>query len=249
MRIGLIGDTHGYIPALEAAIHGCQEVGVDLIIHCGDFLSVPFSPDPPDENIALLQAENVVAIYGNGEIYFRDWDTPCWPKTLAQRMRRPDSPAHFLPFIAQGQAALSAQSLAWLRELPGERVLNCARPGDVYVCHAMPGDSFSTIWDNDPKYMPVFEPGEVDSRLSRREVANADLILCGHVPYPLVQRTNLPNGRTALVVRGVGWMRGEPDGSNWMVDYWVLENRGPVSLGFKAWEFHRYLRTFHPRTL
>jgi hypothetical protein len=32
MRIGLIGDTHGHVPALETAIHGCREAGVELIV-------------------------------------------------------------------------------------------------------------------------------------------------------------------------------------------------------------------------
>jgi hypothetical protein len=247
MRIGLIGDTHGYVPALEAAIAGCRDAGVDVLVHCGDFLSAPFSPDPPDETIALLRAENVVAITGNAEIYLSHWNTSHWDATLAQRMRRPDSPASFLPFVAAGQAALSDDSLAWLRALPGEVVLDCARPGDVYVCHAMPGDPFSTIWDTDPQFSPAFAPGEVERALARPAVANADLILCGHVPYPLVQRTPLPNGRAALVVRGVGWMAGAADGSGWLIDYWVLEPVGLVSHGFKAWAFHRELRPFRPR--
>jgi hypothetical protein len=247
MRIGLIGDTHGYVPALEAAIAGCREAGVDRIVHCGDFLSAPFSPDPPDETIALLRSENVTAITGNGEIYFSHWGTPLWEGTLAQRLRRPDTPASFLPFIAAGQAALSEASLAWLRTLPSELVLDVVRPGDVYVCHAMPGDPFSTIWDTDPQYTPAFQPGEVERALARPEVAGADLILCGHVPFPLVQRTSLPGGRTALVVRGVGWMRGEPDGSDWMVDYWILESTGPATFGFGAWSLRRELRPFRPR--
>jgi hypothetical protein len=247
MRLGLIGDTHGYVPALEAAIAGCREAGVDQIVHCGDFLSAPFSPDPPDETIAVLRAENITAITGNGEIYLSHWNTPAWEATLAQRMRRPDTPASFLPFVPAGQAALSDESLVWLRSLPGELVLDAARTGDVYVCHAMPGDPFSTIWDTDPQYTPAFEPGEVERVLARPEVANVDLILCGHLPYPLVHRTPLPNGRTALVIRGVGWMQGEPDGSGWMVDYWILERVGPAALGFRAWSFRHELRPFRPR--
>jgi len=111
----------------------------------------------------------------------------------------------------------------------------------------MPGDPFSTLWDTDPQFTPAFPAGEIERVLSRPEVADADLILCGHVPYPLVQRTPLPNGRSPLVVRGVGWMRGEPDGSGWMVDYWILENVGPASLGFGGWALHRHLRPFRPR--
>lgn len=247
MRLGLMGDTHGYVPALEAAIAGCRDASVDRIIHCGDFLTSPFSPDPPDETIALLHAEDVTAITGNGEIYLSHWGTPAWDATLAQRMRRPDSPLYFLPFIPAGQARLSSASLAWLRTLPAELILDCARPGDVYVCHAMPGDPFSTIWDTDPQYTPAFQPGEVERVLGRPAVANADLILCGHVPHPLIQRTALPNGGAALVVRGVGWMRGAPDGSGWMVDYWILENVGPPALGYKAWAMRHELRPFQPR--
>jgi hypothetical protein len=258
MRIGLIGDTHGFLPALEAAIAGCRKAGVDRIVHCGDFLSTPFSPDPPDETIALLRAEGIEAIYGNSEVYLARWNTPDWDATVAQRRRRPDSPDHFLPLVPQGQAVLSDESLAWLRRLPGELVLDCARAGDVYVCHSMPGDPFNGIWDTfsideagvmrpDPRYSVTWRPGEIERVFSRPEVANADLILCGHVPYPLVQRTPLPNGRFALVIRGVGWMRGEPDGSGWMVDYWILDHIGPASLGFRAWALERQLCPFRPR--
>ncbi len=247
MRIGLIGDTHGFVSALEVAINGCRKAGADLIVHCGDFLSVPFSPDPPDENIELLLREAISVIYGNSEIYLRDWNTDRWETTLSKRLRRPDSPEHFLPLVAAGQEALSAQSLAWLRQLPGELVLDCARPGDVYVCHGMPDDPFSTIWDNDPQYMPAFDSNEVKAILSRPQVANADLILCGHVPYPLVQRVPLPNGRLALAVRGVGWMQGTLKDVEPMIDYWILENVGPVSFGFRSWELQRHVRYFRPR--
>jgi hypothetical protein len=246
MRLGLIGDTHGHLPALEAAIAGCRAAGVDLIVHCGDFLSVPFSPDPPDETIALLRAETVTAITGNGEIYFCHWGVPAWEATLAQRLRRPDQPA-FLADVAAGQARLSAENLAWLRSLPAELALDCARAGDVYVCHAMPGDPFSAIWDTDPEFTPQFAPGEIEQALSRPAIADADLILCGHVPYPYMQRTKLPNGRTALVVRGVGWMRGAPDGSGWTIDYWVLDHVGPAAHGYRAWAMQRHVRPFRPR--
>jgi len=254
MRIGLLGDTHGHVPALEVSIRGLRDAGVDLIVHCGDFINTPFSPDPPDEMIALLRAEGVSAICGNGEIYLRDWETGRWPATLAQRLRRPDVPA-FLTLVAAGQAALSADSLTWLRDLPDELTLDCARPGDVYVCHSMPGDPFSGIWDStvrsgifhgpDPAYAVEFTEDEINASLSR--VGDADLILCGHVPSPLVQRTPLPSGRSALVVRGVGWTRGEPDGTGWTIDYCVLDHTGPAHLGPAAWEVHRHIREFQPR--
>lgn len=245
MRIGLLGDTHGSVPALEAAIAGCRAAGAAVIVHCGDFLSTPFSPDPPGETIALLRREGVRVVLGNGEIYLRDWGTSRWERTLAQRRRRPDPPDSFLPYVPAGQAELGADDLAWLRAQPEELVLDAARPGDVYVCHAMPGDPFSTPWDTDPRYTPPFTPDELAAALSRPGVADADLILCGHVPGPLVQRTPLPNGRSALVVRGTGGLQGS-EGRAW-IDYVVLEPVGPVATGYAAWEIGRRLLAYRPR--
>ncbi|MBA3365340.1 MAG: hypothetical protein H0U03_06075 [Actinobacteria bacterium] len=159
---------------------------------------------------------------------------------------------------AQGfilKRVLSPDSLAWLRTLPGELTLDCARPHDVYVCHSMPGDPFSGIWDSavragifhgpHPAYAVEFTDDEIDAALSH--VGDADLILCGHVPSPLVQRTPLPGGGFALVVRGVGWTQGEPDGRGWTIDYCVLDHVGPARLGSIAWEVHRHIRDFRPR--
>ena len=198
----------------------------------------------------------MTAIYGNGEIYLRDWETEGWAGTLAKRLRRPDPlDEGFEAQVAAGQAALSADNLAWLRTLPGELTLDCVRPGDVYVCHSMPGDPFSGIWDStfrsgifhgpNPTYAVEFSDEEIDAALA--SVGNADLILCGHVPSPLVQRTPLPGGRHALVVRGVGWTEGRPDGTGWTIDYCVLDHVGPAQLGFLAWEVHRHIREFRPR--
>ena len=92
MRICLIGDTHGFVPGLEAAIEACRRHAPDRIVHCGDFLTAPFSPDPPGETMDLLRAEDVDVIYGNNEAYLRDWGTPRWESTVAARRRRPDSP-------------------------------------------------------------------------------------------------------------------------------------------------------------
>ena len=107
MRISLIGDTHGFVPGLKAALEASKRHSPDFIVHCGDFLTSPFSPDPPGETIDLLRSENVQVIYGNNEVYFRDWCTPCWESTVAARRRRPDSPDYFLSLIEQGQAELT----------------------------------------------------------------------------------------------------------------------------------------------
>ena len=238
MRIALIGDTHGYLPALEEVLRACRALAPDLIVHCGDFLSTPFTPDPPEETIALLQAEGIRAIIGNGEAYLRDWGTPQYEVDLRQRRARADSPDYFLPYVEAGQAELLSENLAWLRELPDELVLDGARPGDVYVCHGMPGNPFSGIW---PAHLTSnfdrhITPELRDAALSRPGPAEADLILCGHTHSPFVQPTELPNGRTVLAVRGTG-IRFVKNLEKYWVGYVVLTHRGPpLSLGFAEWD-------------
>lgn len=207
MRLGLIGDTHGSVPALEATIAACRAHHAELILHCGDFLSTPFSPDPPGETIALLRREQVRCIHGNGERYLMDWGTPAWDATVALRRARSDqSPDYFLPLVAAGQAELTAADLAWLREVPGELVLDCARPGDVYMCHGMPGNPFNTLWASDPRYDANVTAEMCRKALALPSLAAADLILCGHAHTPYLQPTELPDGRQALVVRASGWL-------------------------------------------
>src|SRR5438552_17079952 len=129
MRLALIGDTHGDVPALEAVMAACRRAAPDLVVHCGDFLSTPFTPDPPEETVSFLRAEGIRAIIGNGEAYLRDWGTPRYEVAMAQRRERADSPDYFLHLVPAGQAELRAEDLAWLRSLPDELMLNCTRPG------------------------------------------------------------------------------------------------------------------------
>jgi predicted phosphodiesterase len=248
VRLALIGDTHGYLPALEAVLAACRAAAPDLIIHCGDFISTPFSPDPPGETIALLRSHAVRAICGNGEVYVRDWDTERWEGTLAQRRARADSPDYFLADVPAGQAALSTADLAWLRTVPDELVLDCARPGDVYVCHGMPGNPFSTVWEPHPVYDGHITAEMRDEALSRPGPAGADLILCGHAHAALVKRTELPNGRTALVVRGGGV---EPcpgdDLGAWHTGCAILTHTGGPLRGYLGWEITIRTLPFVPR--
>ncbi len=245
MRICLIGDTHGFVPALEASLEASKRHAPDVIAHCGDFLTSPFSPDPPSKTIDLLRSENVRVIYGNNEAYLRDWGTPRWESTVAARRRRPDSPDYFLPLIERGQAELTSAELAWLRALPAELSLDGAREGDAYVCHGMPGNPFATPWDTDPAYTPAFADHEIRAALSRDGVASADLILCGHCPGPTLLRISLPNGRAALVVRSSGRVPGNGPGP-WYHGICVLSDRSGPLAGFARWDIKFEWAPFEP---
>jgi hypothetical protein len=145
-------------------------------------------------------------VLGNNDRYLADWGTPRWEATVATRRARPDrSPDYFLPFVEAGQAELGLDELAWLRGLPEELVLDITRPGDVYVCHGMPGNPFNTIWPRSPDYDANITDEMRLAALARPELARVDLILCGHATGPHVQVDSLPSGRQVLAVRASGW--------------------------------------------
>jgi predicted phosphodiesterase len=210
MRIGLIGDTHGSVAELEAVLGVCRAASCDVIVHCGDFLTSPFSPDPPGQTIAILRGESVRCVVGNHERYLADWGTPRWEATVATRRARSDPPRSGLfEQVAAGKAALTPDELAWLRTVPEELIIDAERPGDVYVCHGMPGNPFNSIWPRSPIYDGNVTDEMRLMALSHPPVAAADVILCGHADAPYVQKEILPNGRRALVVRASGWPRAD----------------------------------------
>jgi hypothetical protein len=237
------------MPALEAVLAACRDAGCDLIVHCGDFLSTPFTPDPPEETIALLRAEGLQAIIGNGEAYLRDWGMPRYETDLALRRERSDPIGPWIELIADGQAELTPSDLAWLRTLPDELVLDCARPGDVYVCHGMPGNPFSAIWPGHltSTFDRHITPAIRDAALSQSGPAQADLILCGHVHLPLVLPTILPNGRMVLAIRGQG-VTGDAQSTTWLTGCVILTHRSQNSpTGYVNWEIAFVNVPFVPR--
>jgi predicted phosphodiesterase len=196
LRIGLISDCEGNVAALTAALAAIRSHTPDLIIHAGDILASPFSPDPPHETIALLRSEPILAIPGNNDRYLIDWGTPRWPHTLWLRRRRPD-PARFLDQVGPGQDALAPADLVWLRALPEEVLVT----EGVWLCHGMPGNPFNSIWPRHAYYDACVSDADRAASLAMLAEVDAGLVLCGHVPQPSAYWDRLPDGRELRVVR------------------------------------------------
>jgi putative phosphoesterase len=62
MRLGLIGDIHGDVRALEAALKHLDALGVDTVICPGDLVGYGAQPD---QVVELIQARGIAAIRGN----------------------------------------------------------------------------------------------------------------------------------------------------------------------------------------
>jgi predicted phosphodiesterase len=207
VRIALIGDSHGHLPALEAVLKAARDAGPDLIVHIGDVLTAPFSPDPVEDSIALLKAEGVVTICGNHDLVMRSPGTPEWQRAIDLRVAaRGGPPGPWVRYVPIGQARMTPETIAWVRALPDDLRVDVARPGDVYVSHSLPGNPFATITGSDPR--ETFTDEMREAAFARPDPAEADLILCGHSHSPKTLFRNRADGQQQIVVRTgatIGW--------------------------------------------
>ncbi|ADG12770.1 MJ0936 family phosphodiesterase [Methanocaldococcus infernus] len=61
MKIGILGDTHDHLPNIRKAISIFNDEEVDLVIHCGDFVSLFVIKEFKELN------SNIIAVYGNND--------------------------------------------------------------------------------------------------------------------------------------------------------------------------------------
>lgn len=176
MKLAILSDIHGNLPALEAVVADVARRGADVTVNLGDIVSGPLQPL---ETARRLMPLDIVAIRGNHERQLL---------TLRpQEMSASDRFAH---------AALDDAARAWLASLPQTLLLG----DDVLLAHGTPdSDSAYFLETVEPAGCRPATPEEAAARAG---AARASLILCGHTHTPRL--TRLPDGRLALNPGSVG---------------------------------------------
>jgi diadenosine tetraphosphatase ApaH/serine/threonine PP2A family protein phosphatase len=200
MRLALLADSHGFVPALEAGLAACRAAAPDLTLFLGDVLTCPYSPDPAEESLALLKDAAIPVLLGNHELLLRSFGTPAWDEAMALRAVRATRPAgRWVEHMAVGKSRLAPDTLAWLRTLPSELAFD---GGKVLASHGLPGNPFLSVDGIDPR---EGELGPVRAAaFARPDVAAAELLVCAHNHVPLVT----VRGGGLMVVRvaaACGW--------------------------------------------
>lgn len=164
MRLALLSDIHGNLPALEAVVADFARRGVDAVVNLGDSVSGPLLPR---ETAQFLMAQPWKHLAGNHERQLL---------IQAKGERGPsDEYAH---------SQLTSAEIEWIAVQSAT-----ARQGDdVLLFHGTPARDFVYLLETvEPAGARAARLGEIEDRL---DGATASLIACGHSHVPRSVRTS-----------------------------------------------------------
>jgi predicted phosphodiesterase len=161
MRLAVLADIHGNLPALEAVIADMIAFEVDHVVVAGD--SINWGPYPA-QVIARVMRDHWAVIRGNHEFYMLEWDQPGVPE-----YRREWSLPHWL------NAAIPARWRHVIAALPDALTLHYRGVPPVQVLHASPGDHWRGIYEST-------SDDEIAAMLAGIE---AETVVVGHTHLPM----------------------------------------------------------------
>ncbi|GGC95550.1 metallophosphoesterase family protein [Undibacterium terreum] len=176
MRIALLSDIHGNLPALQAVLHDIARRDVDRIVNLGDSLSGPLFPR---ETAEFLMQQDWPQLAGNHERQILEFDP----------QRGGESDRYAL-------STLTPDILAWLKTLPGTLWLD----EEVFLCHGTPATDLVYFLETvEAAAVRLASPEEVDARLGG---IAAKVVACGHTHIPRAVRSS--NGTLIVNPGSVG---------------------------------------------
>jgi putative phosphoesterase len=175
MRIAVVSDIHGNLPALEAVLADLEEVRPDLVLHGGD---LALGGPHPVEVVDRIRELGWPSVLGN-----TDEALATDPRALKQRS----------VFVALAAARtvemLGRERVAWLAARPMEQ-----RAEAIALVHALPGDCWGVARhdasDDELRtaYRPLGVPTAVYGHIHHpfvRSLAGLTVVNSGSVSLPL----------------------------------------------------------------
>jgi putative phosphoesterase len=168
MKVALIGDIHANLPALEAVLTHAHQQGGEAIWNVGDWVGYNVFPNEVIER--LRQDEDAASIIGNYDLKVLKF------KKKKDKWRQTKRPEKYLAF-EWAYEHLSPKNRDYLRSLPRERRLSVAEHR-ILLTHGSPASNKEALTSDTS-----------DDRLRElAQMANADVVICGHSHRPFARR-------------------------------------------------------------
>jgi putative phosphoesterase len=162
LRVALLSDVHGNLPALQAVLHDIEPFHPDKLVVAGDFVGGPHL----NEVIQTLRAAGAIMIFGNNDLfllkYLRNKGPEEW-NTLKQ-----------FGLLRWNARQISQENIRFLRSLPEQTVITLPGTDAIRVVHGSPRDPVESLF-------PEKEPLSLD--LALKSIVELVLV-CGHTHQP-----------------------------------------------------------------
>lgn len=226
MRLAVISDVHGNVPALDAVLADIARQGVDATVCLGDHVSGPLDPAGAADRLMGLDGP---VIRGNHDRELADGAFGKLGPIDRFAIRR-----------------LSDAHRAWLDAMPATAVLN----GEIFLCHGTPTSDVDPWLDGWYDNRRATLPGE-QAVTRHADGIEHPVMLCGHTH--IARSVRLRDGRLIVNPGAVGLqlIHGSPDAryaiierrdGQWFTDFRIVPYdreaavRLVVANGFPLWQ-------------
>ncbi|MEW5871930.1 MAG: metallophosphoesterase family protein [Chloroflexota bacterium] len=219
MRIAVLSDIHGNLPALQAVLSDMEPFAPEGIIVAGDTACGP----QVNECVRLLRQHPCWAILGNNEEYMLRFDAGAAPSAFKTHRQ--------FGLLRWAYRQLHPQSLEYFRALPAAHSLHLPATDAIRIVHGTPRCTSESIF-------PISEPASLEQALAQ---IDEPVLVCGHTHLPWWRQCN---GKLALNPGAVG---GSLDGDvrarymllDWEQERWQVTVRAvPYNLDEIRSAFH-----------
>lgn len=164
MRLLVLADIHGNLPALEAVLAEAASFEVDGIISAGDMVTGPQG----NEVLGRLEESRASMILGNNEEYMLAYANGTVPEVWWT--------ARQYGFVRHSFRLLNSQSLKILRSLPEQRRVELNGCSPLRVVHGSPRSSHELLF-------PDRDPAALEGALAS---ISERVMICGHTHLPWI---------------------------------------------------------------